>query len=148
MEKNLQLTFYKAEFGQYSYILNDETVHNQVASFLLKYVSVEAFYKKLLIAEKEQRGNKLTQKEKRFLNVTVTDVRRVMKYFNIEVDEDLVERVFGSNDKNYMECSIKKLRDRLVHNVNSGVLRCVLERYEAIDRDLDAFLDLFSTDNT
>ena len=110
---------------------------------MLKYVSIEAFYKKLLIAEKEKNGIKLSQKDKKNLRVTVSDVKRVLSFFNVECDVDLVERIFGSNDKNYMECSIKKLRDILVHNVNDKVLRCVLERYEQIDNDINNFLDLF-----
>lgn len=144
MDKQTQLTFCKADFVQYNYVLSDEEIQEKIASFLLKYVSIEAFYKKLLIIEKEQNGRKLTQKEKRDLNVRTVDVKRVLKYFGISVDEELVERIFGSNDKSYMDCSIKKLRDRLVHNVNDNVLRCILERYDGIETDLNAFLNLFS----
>ena len=104
---------------------------------------MEAFYKKLLIAEKEKSGKKLTQCDKRNLRVISSDVKRVMAFFDIECDEDLIERIFGSNDKNYMECSIKKLRDRLVHNANDNVLRIILERYEQINKDIDDFIGLF-----
>ena len=64
----------------------------------------------------------------------------VLRFFDIKVDKDLVERIFGSNNKNYMECSIKKLRDRLVHNVNENVLRVILERYDDIMSDIDKFI--------
>ena len=140
MNKNYQLTFYKSELNQYNYILKNENIKNQISLFLLKYVSIEAFYKKLLIAEKEKNGIKLSKKEKNNLRVTVNDVKRVLSFFCVD---DLIERVFGSNDKNYMECSIKKLRDRLVHNVNDNVLRSILERYEQIDDDINKFLELF-----
>lgn len=143
MNKNYQLTFYKSELNQYNYILKNENIKNQISLFLLKYVSIEAFYKKLLIAEKEKNGIKLSKKEKNNLRVTVNDVKRVLSFFCVECDDDLIERVFGSNDKNYMECSIKKLRDRLVHNVNDNVLRSILERYEQIDDDINKFLELF-----
>lgn len=144
MEKQFHIVFYLADFQQYTYLLNNDELRSKISSFLLKYVSIEAFYKKMLIAEIEQRGEKVDAQKKRNLNVKISDVKRVLKYFGIRADEDLVERVFGSNDKNYMECSVKKLRDRLVHNVNSSVLRCILERYDAINRDLDAFLALFT----
>ena len=147
MEKNYQLTFHKADFAEYTFILKDEEISNKIAAFLLKYVSIEAFYKKLLTAEKERNGKKLTTANKNNLKVTVPDVKRVLKYFDISADEALIERVFGSNNKNYMECSVKKLRDRLVHNVNNNVLRCILERYDDINKDLDMFLNLFSIDS-
>lgn len=143
MNKNYQLTFYTAELTQYNYILKNENIKSQISIFLLKYVSLEAFYKKLLIAEKEKNGKKLTQSDKRNLKVKSSDVKRVMAFFDIECDEELIERIFGSNDKNYMECSIKKLRDRLVHNANDNVLKIILERYEQINKDIDDFIDLF-----
>lgn len=144
MEKQYQLVFYMADFEQYTYILKNEATQKMIADFLLKYVSIEAFYKKMLIAEKEKDGQKLTTKQKNDLNVTTQDVKRVMKYFGIPVDEDLIERVFGSNDKSYMDCSIKKLRNRLVHSVNANALRCIIERYDEIEKDLDSFLAYFS----
>lgn len=143
MNKCFQLTFYKSELSQYNFILKNNNIKDKISLFLLKYVSVESFYKKLLIAEKEKTGKKLTQTEKRQLRVTSNEVKRVLSYFEIEYDDDLIERIFGSNDKNYMECSIKKLRDRLVHSVNDNVLKIILERYEQIDKDIDSFLLLF-----
>lgn len=144
MEKSYQLTFQTADFMEYSYILKDDEIRHKIAYFLLKYVSIEAFYKKLLIAEREQNGKKLSIKERKNLRVNVNDVKRVLRYFDIAVNDELIERVFGSDDSNYMDCSIKKLRDRLVHNVNNNVLRCILERYDNIDKDLNMFLELFS----
>lgn len=144
MDKQLKLVFMLADFQEYTFLLENEALRGKIAAFLLKYVSVESFYKKLLIEEKERKGIKLSQKEKQHLNVTVLDVKRVLGYFDITVDDELIERVFGANDKNYMDCSIKKLRNRLVHNVNANVLQCILERYDTMDRDLDAFLALFS----
>lgn len=143
MNKKYQLTFYTSELTQYNYILKNENIKRQISIFLLKYVSLEAFYKKLLIAEKEKTGKKLTQSDKRNLKVISSDVKRVLSFFDIECDENLIERIFGSNDKNYMECSIKKLRDRLVHNANDNVLRIILERYEQINKDIDDFIALF-----
>ena len=143
-EKSYQITFYKSEFIQFNSILENEEIRNKIADFLLKYVSVEAFYKKLLVAEKESNGKKPTMKERKRLSVKVQDVKRVFDCYGIVYDADLIERVFGSNDKNYTDCSIKKLRDRLVHNVNDNVLRAVLERYDTITSDLDGFVSLFS----
>ena len=143
MNKNYQLTFYKSELNQYNYILKNEEIKSQISIFLLRYVSLEAFYKKLLIAEKEKNGKKLTQSDKKNLRVTSNDVKRVLSFFEIECDESLIERIFGSTDKNYMECSIKKLRDRLVHNANDNVLKIILERYEQINKDIDDFFALF-----
>ena len=143
MNKNYQLTFYKSELNQYNYILKNEEIKSQISIFLLRHDSLEAFYKKLLIAEKEKNGKKLTQSDKKNLRVTSNDVKRVLSFFEIECDESLIERIFGSNDKNYMECSIKKLRDRLVHNANDNVLKIILERYEQINKDIDDFFALF-----
>ncbi len=144
MIKDYKLIFHKAAFLEYSTILENEEIKNKIADFLLKYVSIEAFYKKLLSAERETRiVKKLTKNERKSLRVTVSDVKRVLVYYQINIDEDLIERIFGSNDKNYRECSIKKLRDRLVHNVNENVLYNVLERYDSIMNDLNSFINLF-----
>lgn len=145
MEKSYQLTFYLSELKQCRYILDNNSIQNRVALFLLKYVSIEAFYKKLLIFEKESKGKKLSKKDKKNLRVVSSDVHRVLQHFKVEYDEELIERIFGSCDNNYMDCSVKKLRDRLVHNMNGNVLKVALERYEQINRDLDAFLDLFNS---
>ena len=143
MKKNNQLVFYIAELNQCNYILQNNEIKNQISLFLLKYVTLEAFYKKLLVAEKEKSGKKLSQKDKKNLRVTSSEVKRVLDYFEIDCDINLIERIFGSNDKNYTECSIKKLRDRMVHTVNDNVLRVILERYEQMDKDMDAFENLF-----
>lgn len=144
MRKNLKYTFYKAEYIQYNTILEDKEIYSMISVFLLKYVSLEAFYKKLLIAEKESSGNKLTNRERRNLRVVSSEVDRVFKYFDITCDEKLIDRVFGSNDSNYMDCSIKKLRDRLVHNVNDNVIRVIIERYDDINNDLDELKQILS----
>ena len=143
MKKQYQLVFQKADFTEYTSILQNEEIRNKVASFLLKYVSIESFYKKLLIAEQEASGKKLSKQQKDHLDVKAGDVRRVLTHFGISGDELLINRIFGNNDTNYMDCSIKKLRNRLVHNVNSNVLRCILERYEDMDSDLNTFMELF-----
>lgn len=142
MNKKYQLTFYKADFIQYNRILEDAEIRAMVSGFLLKYISLEAFYKKMLITYKESTGKKLTAKEKDRLEVKIPDVKEVLDYFNVPYDEQLLGRVFGSNDKNYMECSIKKLRNRFVHHVNENVLRVIMERYDSINRDLDAFAQI------
>lgn len=144
MNKSFQLTFFKSEFAQFNYILDDEPIRNKIANFVFKYVSVEAFYKKLLVAEREKAGKKLSKKERNLLDVNIPEVKRVLDYYEIQYDADLIERIFGSNDKNYMECSIKKLRNRLVHNVNDNVLRVVIERYDSMISDLDEFVSMFS----
>lgn len=143
MEKQNQLTFIKAEYSQFTFILRDDDINAKVSLFLLRYVSAEALYKKLLTYYKEQKKGKLSDKEKRNMSVIISEVRDVMAYFEIPADDSLLERIFGSNDKNYKECSIKKLRDRLVHNVNANVLRNILERYDCMMADLDSFSHLF-----
>ena len=103
MNNSYQLTFYKSELNQYNFILKNPEIEKKISTFLLKYVSIEAFYKKLLVAEKESNGKKLTRKEKDNLGVDSREVKRVLSYFNINYDEDLVERIFGGCDDNYMD---------------------------------------------
>ncbi len=145
MKKMHQLTFYKANFKQYRFILEDADIRGKVSAFLLRYVSIEAFYKKLLIAYKEKEGKKLSEQEKNNLRVTISELKKTLSFFEIKYDDALVERIFGSSNQSYQECSIKKLRDRLVHNVNENALCAVLERYDSINSDLDSFLKLFFT---
>ena len=97
----------------------------------------------MLIAEKEKNGKKLTSGDKKNLTIRTQDIKRVLDYFEIKYDDSLIERIFGSNDKNYMECSIKKLRDRLVHKVNENVIRAILDRSEQTEKDIDSFFLMF-----
>lgn len=143
MNKKQYLTFYKSELAQYYYILKDDNIREKISSFLLKYVTIESFYKKLLISYKEKDGIKLSEKEKEHLSVLKNEVEKVLQYFDIEFEDKLIDRIFGSNNKNYLDCSIKKLRDRLVHRVNNNVLRIIIERYDNINNDLDKFIVLF-----
>lgn len=143
MNKKHNLTFYKSELAQYYYILKDDSIREKISYFLLKYVTIESFYKKLLISFREKEGFKLTENEKNHLSVSKKEVEKVLKYYDIEVEDELIDRIFGSNNKNYMECSIKKLRDRLVHRVNNNVLRVIIERADNINNDLDKFTSLF-----
>lgn len=142
MKDSYLLTFYRSEYIQYNVILDNAEIRKKVADFLLKYVSLEAFYKKMLIAQKEKNGKKLTPKEKRNQRVDASEVKKILDAYLITVDHDLIDRIFGSNNKNYMECSVKNLRNRLVHNVNENVIRVVLERYDKINEDLDTFAAL------
>ena len=144
MKRQNQLTFLKAEYSEYSYILKDGDIGAKVSRFLLEYVSAEALYKRMLIYEKKQKKEKLSKAEIKNLKVKANEVKNILAYFGILADEALIERIFGSNDKNYGECSLRKLRDRLVHNVNENVLRCILERYDGIMADLETFSALFS----
>lgn len=144
MDKQGKLVFLESEFIQSTFILQDNEIRNKVASFLFDYVSIEAFYKTLLIAMKESSGKQLSQSEKKRLSVQAAEVKRVLDYFGIHYDEALIERLFGSNDNNYMQCSVKKLRDRLVHRVNDNVLRIIIERYDSISQDMKSFLALFN----
>ena len=144
MDKKYQMTFYKAEFLQYNQILSDEDIRDKVSGFLLKFISLESFYKKMLVAVREGNGIKLSKKEKKNLKIDVNSINSVLVHFEVVCDEKLVNRIFGSKDNNYMECSIKKLRDRLVHNVNENVLRVIIERYDIMMNDMETFEKLLN----
>lgn len=147
MKKQYNLTFCKADLIQYNAIIRDKEIANKISTFLLKYISAESFYKRLLIAEREQNGEKLDAKERNNLRVRTDEMERVFRYFEIPVEKTIVERIFGNNDKNYMECSVKKLRDRLVHRVNENVIRTILERYDSMICDIDLFFEFFQKES-
>ena len=74
MKKENQLTFYEADFVQYHLILRDRDIQQKVSTFLLKYVSIEAFYKKLLKAYKERDGKRLTEDERKKATFSAIDL--------------------------------------------------------------------------
>ena len=143
MNNKCLLTFFRADLVQYNCIITNNEIREKVSAFLFKYISAESFYKKLLISQKERNGKKLTSKEKSHLCVSLPEVKRVLKSFGITYEDELIERIFGSDDSSYKRCSIKKLRDRLVHRANDMVIRTILDRYESIDADIDSFFSLF-----
>ena len=144
MNVRTQLIFFNSDLAQYNYLISNAEIRDKVADFLLQYVSAEGFYKKLLKADKEKSGKKLTAQDKKELKVSVPVMKKVLTSFGVQYDENLLERLFSNEDKNYMECSAKKLRDRLVHNVNQNVVRTIIERYDSIRKDIDEFFEMFS----
>ena len=143
VDKEGKLVFIRSEYIQYQFLLEDKRIREKVETIIFKYISIEALYKRLLIVEKEDKiGRKLSEKEKRNLSVQLSEMKRVLEYFELKYDSEVVERLFGSNDKNYMECSVKKLRDRFVHKINDNVIRALLEREQRINADIDKFMQM------
>ena len=143
LNKRIQLVFQKAAFQQYNILLFDPEISKKVSDFLFRYVLAESYYKSLFVLYSERDGKKMTPSQKKNSRVKYDEVTRVLHYFDISFDESLIDRIFGGNDNNYMDCSIKKLRDRLVHKVNENVVHTILERYDAIERDLNSFFAYF-----
>ena len=124
-------------------LISDETVRLKVSTVLLDYFAAESFYKQLLISKNEAEGKKLTEKEKKSLKVDVKTVQKVLKFFEVSFNIDIIKRTFGSEEKSYSACSVKKLRDRLVHCMNKKAIETTVERYDGICGDLGYFFGLF-----
>ena len=124
------------------YLLNDETVNECFYSFVSKFFVVESLYKKLLI--KYKKANSFANKNinKKDLRIILSEVYETLDYFDIEYEKPVLSRIFSSNNENFSECSIKKLRDRLAHDITKDGIIAIIKRHDQIQSDLDYFLSL------
>lgn len=144
MDKYAFLRFQKSTYVKNSQRLQNPDIQEKVGSFLLKYILIETLYKKLLAAKMEaEYGRKLDQKELNALTVQASEVCDVLTYFGLSYDKNLVRRVFGYKDDSFKTCTIKKLRNRLVHGISNAGIDAVIERYDSLNADLDAFMEIF-----
>ena len=144
MDKYAFLRLQKSVYVKLFQRLQNPDIQEKVGKFLLKYILIETLYKKLLAAKKEaEYGRKLSKKELNSLTVQASEVCRVLDFFGMTYDKNLVRRVFGYEDDSFNTCTIKKLRNRLVHGISSAGVDAVIERYDSLNSDLDTFIEIF-----
>ena len=144
MDKYAFLRMQKSTYVKNSQRLQNPDIQDKVGNFLLRYILIETLYKKLLSAKMEaEYSRKLSKRELNSLTVQAPEVCEVLDYYGITYDKSLVRRVFGFEDDSYKTCTIKKLRNRLVHGISNAGIDAVIERYDSLNADLNAFMELF-----
>ena len=135
----LDLRFVMSEVVQLNFILDDPEILASTANVIFKYFVCESLVKKLM----EKTFGKKPEKDGGEWSMFLPNVIKVIERNGIKADPTVVDRIFGPEDKNLRTCSVKKLRNRFVHNMTAPVLQAIVERADEINADLDLFLGLF-----
>lgn len=134
----LDLRFIMSEIVQLNFIFDDSEILASTANVIFKYFVCESLMKKLM----ERTFGKRTKKDGRDWSMSLNNVMKVMERKGIKADPEIVDRIFGSEDTNLDTCTVKKLRNRFVHNMTANVLQAIMDRADQINADLDWFLGL------
>lgn len=122
--------------------INENDLRN-VALIINKFIFCELMYKKLLKSVKDKNNelkniskNKVKIKD---LKIIINEVKAVFDIYNYGYDENLLENIFGSN-KSRNHCSIKILRNNILHNNSKKDFREVVDRFNELNEYMDRFL--------
>lgn len=140
MNQKINLKFWMSEIAQLDYLFEDTEISDIVANIMFRYFECECLFKKLFWPIAKAKNSKLKREQ-----LKIPDTSKILSVFNdysIKVDEEKIDQIFGGNDKNLNECSIKKIRDRLVHNATDYVVKAIVERKDEMMKDMDDFLNM------
>ena len=112
-------------------------------SFIEKYIECEICYKALLLAYRTEKKQDIKESS---LKINLTEVKKIMVYFNYNIDENTLKYLFSSNEKKN-EMSAKKIRDNILHKLSEKAISEVIERFNELDNYMNKFLGLFSETN-
>lgn len=142
MKTNVKKQVSKRLTGVNSLLSNSQVRRNKNI-FLEKYMQCELACKLLLVGYHQKKESQKTVEYKeekiRFLSV-----KAACQDAGVTVPEDVIRRVFSSDDKRGAK-SAKKLRDSIVHEMSVQDIKEVNQRFTDLCEDMDAFLDVFKS---
>lgn len=103
-----------------------------VGDFLVEYALCESTYKNMYLSLHPEENE-------RHLFVRMNQVRSTVTRFNISIEDDVLESVFGSCEVSG-ERSAKKLRDCIVHKLSPSAIDELIARAEIINANMKTFL--------
>ncbi len=111
-------------------IFNSDRLSKRINTFVNKFVICEQVYKKVYQYVKKDKCEKI--------NIDcVNSLFRDLKY---DFNDELLKNIFGS-EKHRNRSSAKKLRDSIMHDMNSGAIKEITTRYDELIGYMDVFLN-------
>ena len=123
-------------------IVADESMKRSKDDFLERFMICECVYKTLLKSYNANRGAKVADGD---LRLNYTEIRKVLDYYNVKLEEDTHKAIFSSTGQYCKRgtMSAKKLRDSIAHSMNENSIKEAEKRFEELMGLMDAFLSAF-----
>ena len=118
-------------------ILREDNNGVKIRKFLEKYFECELACREVIKDYKIDK--KETEKE---IRIIVKAVDAALRHIGINAREALLNNLFSAN-KTRGQCSAKKLRDAIVHDLSKEDVREVSRRFRELESYMDEFLRLF-----
>lgn len=118
------------ELGTLENIFNSDKLSKMINTFINKFVICEQIYKN-------------TYKHVKSNDCNVIRINYVKKFFHAlkyDFNDELLKNIFGS-EKHRNRSSAKKLRDSIMHDMNSGAIKEITTRYDELIGYMDVFLN-------
>ena len=120
-------------------LFKNESINYNFNKFIEKYILCENMYKLLLISYKQSRNEIINMNS---LKVSMNTAPSVMKYAQIEIEKEILSKIFSADDiRNNKSC--KKLRDALNHKINVEDIYEINNRYDELINYMEIFLNKF-----
>ncbi len=121
-------------------ICNELTNHKKIEKvnqFLNKYIVCEVIVKEIIYKYKLINGEKI---EKRNIRMHLTDIKKCLKFFSLECNVILLNKLFSCVEYPIKDRSCKKLRDRYVHGFDLKSIHLICDNYSNYMALMDEFL--------
>ena len=120
-------------------LFKNESINYNFNKFIEKYILCENMYKLLLISYKQSRNEIINMNS---LKVSMNTAPSVMKYAQIEIEKEILSKIFSADDtRNNKSC--KKLRDAINHKINVEDIYEINNRYDELINYMEIFLNKF-----
>lgn len=139
-EERLQLrNKAKRECLRLEKVYADKATLENVEKFKNTFSICEAVYKTVLLEQQKRlHGEKAKRMEQ--LKITMSQVPSALRFAGYAFDDDLLQRLFGSEKKRWQK-SAKKLRDEMTHQINTAAINELTKRGKELFADMETFLN-------
>lgn len=125
-------------------ILNQDNNRTIVFCFLEKYIQCEILCKNVVILFLNNIGEDYDKDDIPF---TLNAIKKAISSYNIIFnDNKLLTRIWGQNEKKGNR-SLRKLRNKFIHELNENYLLEIIDRYEDLTSDMNIFIEKFKNFN-
>ena len=121
-------------------ILENIAICTAKNDFIEKFILCEVAYKILL---KEYKINRNEPYTKENLTLKMNQIQSVLKFFNIEIESNTLNRIFSSKEKLRGQNSAKLLRNGIIHSLDNGDILEVFHRQNELHSYMNSFLHIF-----
>lgn len=139
MKKNTKARVYK-RISTIRNMLRENQNRERVDRFLEKYYQCELACKEIITDYRATTKN--ADKE---IRIIVKTVRASINHIGINASDTLLSNLFSAKDTRG-QCSAKKLRNAIVHDLSKEDIREVSRRFYELDAYLSEFLRLFDVE--
>lgn len=127
----------KDELFKLENIMNDANTIADIDAFKNKFLICEKVYKVLLKQHLKERDKLPSNK---VMKITMSQVKPVLRNVGYDFDEKILNKLFGSEERSGKK-SVKKMRDRLTHNMNKNDINEFKERKDELNGYMDYFIE-------